>query len=201
MKGTEAIKRLREKTGVGIMECKGVLKEAKGDINKAVELLRKKGLLKIRHMADRVAKEGRVEAYLHLNAKIGVLVEVNCETDFVAKCDDFKRFTKDLTMQIAACSPLYIKKEDVPAEEIEKERQIIKPQIKDKPENVVDKIIEGKLQKYFEEICLLDQPFIKDDKITIGDYLNSIVSKIGENIVIRKFVRYELGKENKRDVS
>lgn len=190
----ENIKKLRKRTGTGIMECKSVLKEVGGDIDKAIELLRKKGLLKARKVSDRVASEGRIECYIHTNAKIGVLIEINCETDFVAKCEDFKKFAKDLAMQVAASNPLYVKKEDVPLEEIEKEKEIIKSQIKDKAENVMDKIVKGKLQKYYEEVCLLDQPFIKDDKIKISDYLNSVISKIGENVIIRRFVRYELGK-------
>jgi elongation factor Ts len=180
-------------TGAGIMECKAALSETVGNIEKAVEVLRKKGLMTARKKADRVAEEGRIEGYLHSNAKIGVLVEVNCETDFVAKCDDFKEFTKNVAMQIAAANPLYLKKEDVPNEVIEKEREIIKSQIKDKPENVLEKIVDGKIDKYYQEVCLLEQPYIKDDKLKIKDYLNEIVGKIRENIVIKRFVRYSLG--------
>ncbi len=192
---TEKIKQLRQMTGAGIMECKGALSEAEGNIEKAVEVLRKKGLMTARKKADRVAEEGRVESYVHSNAKIGVLVEVNCETDFVAKCDDFKQFTKDIAMQIAAANPLYLKGEDVPTEVIEKEREIIKSQIKDKPANVLEKIVDGKVDKYLQEVCLLEQPFIKDDKIKIKDYLNQIVGKIRENIVIKRFVRFSLGEK------
>ena len=192
---TEKIKQLRQMTGAGIMECKGALSEAEGNIEKAVEVLRKKGLMTARKKADRVAEEGRVESYVHSNAKIGVLVEVNCETDFVAKCDDFKQFTKDIAMQIAAANPLYLKGEDVPTEVIEKEREIIESQIKDKPANVLEKIVDGKVDKYLQEVCLLEQPFIKDDKIKIKDYLNQIVGKIRENIVIKRFVRFSLGEK------
>jgi len=195
MKEIENIKKLRSKTGAGIMECKIALKEAGGDLDKAIDILRKKGLMKARRVSTRVTKEGRIESYVHMHNKIGVLVEVNCETDFVAKCDDFKHFTKDLAMQIAARNPLYIKREDVPNEVIEKERDVIKSQIDDKPEEIKNKITEGKLEKYFEEICLLDQRFIKDEKITIGDYLNSVIAKIKENIIIRRFVRFQVGEE------
>jgi len=201
MRGIEIIKKLREKTGAGIMDCKSAIKEAGGDADKAVDLLRKKGLMKVRTVSSRTTKEGRVESYVHMNNKIGVLIEVDCETDFVAKCDDFKQFTKDLAMQIAACNPLYIKKEDVPNEVIEKERHIIKSQIKSKEEDIKDKIIEGKLKKYYEEVCLLNQPFIKDDKITMGDYLNAIIGKIKENIVIRRFARFQVGEELEEYVS
>jgi elongation factor Ts len=202
MKGIEALKKLREKTAAGIMDCKSALKEAGGDLNKAVEFLRKKGLMRAKKVSSRATKEGRVESYVHMHNKIGVLVEVNCETDFVAKCDDFKQFTKDIAMQIAASNPLYIKKEDVSPEVIEKEKQIIKSQIEqDKPEEVKKKITEGKLEKYFEEVCLLNQRFIKDDKITIEDYLNSVVGKIKENIVIRRFARFQMGEELEEDAS
>ncbi|MCK4519184.1 MAG: translation elongation factor Ts [Candidatus Omnitrophica bacterium] len=199
MKTTENIKKLREKTGAGIMECKSVLTEAAGDIDKATVLLRKRGLLMARQKADRVAKEGRIEIYLHTNAKIGVLIEVNCETDFVAECDDFKEFTRNLAIQVAASNPLCVSKEGIAPEEIEKEREIIRAQIKDKPESVIEKIIDGKIQKYYEEVCLLEQPFVKDDKLKIHDYLNFMVGKIRENIVIKRFVRYELGERLPKD--
>lgn len=182
-------------TGAGIMECKSALNEVEGNLEKAVEVLRKKGLMTARKKADRVAEEGRVESYVHSNAKIGVLVEVNCETDFVAKCDDFKQFTKDIAMQIAAANPLYLKGADIPNEVIEKEREIIKSQIKDKPDNVLEKIVDGKVDKFLQEVCLLEQPFIKDDKIKIKDYLNQLVGKIRENIVIKRFVRFSLGEK------
>lgn len=192
---TERIKQLRQMTGAGIMECKVALSETQGNIEKAVEILRKKGIVTARKKADRVAEEGRVEGYIHSNAKIGVLVEVNCETDFVANCDDFKQFTKDVAIQIAATNPLYLKREDVPTKVIEEEREIIKSQIKDKPDNVLEKIIDGKIDKYFQETCLLEQPFVKDDKIKIKDYLNQIVGKIRENIVIKRFIRFSLGEK------
>jgi elongation factor Ts len=192
---TEKIKQLRQMTGAGIMECKSALNDTQGSIEKAVEVLRKKGLMTARKKADRVAEEGRIESYVHSNAKIGVLIEVNCETDFVAKCDDFKQFVKDVAMQVAASNPLYLKEEDVPTEIIEKEREIIRSQIKDKPDNVLEKIVDGKVDKYIQEVCLLEQPFIKDDKIKIKDYLNQVVGKIRENIIIKRFVRFSLGEK------
>ena len=201
MRDIEIIKKLREKTGAGIMDCKSAMKGAGGDVDKAVDLLRKKGLMEVRKVSSRTTKEGRVESYVHMNNKIGVLIEVDCETDFVAKCDDFKQFTKDLAMQIAACNPLYIKKEDIPNEVIEKEKHIIKSQIKNKEEGVKDKIIEGKLKKYYEEVCLLNQPFIKDGEIAMRDYLNTIVGKIKENIVIKRFARFQVGEELEEYVS
>ncbi len=196
---TEKIRQLRQMTGAGIMECKTALNETQGNIEKALEALRKKGIMTARKKANRVAREGRVEGYIHSNAKIGVLVEVNCETDFVAKCDDFKQFTKDVAIQIAATNPLYLKREDVPAEVIDKEREIIRSQIKDKPDNVLEKIIDGKIDKYLQETCLLEQPFVKDDKIKIKDYLNQMVGKIRENIVIKRFIRFSLGEKLNQD--
>jgi elongation factor Ts len=192
---TEKIKELRQTTGAGIMECKSALKESNGNIEKAVEILRKKGLMTARKKADRAAEEGRIECYVHSNSKIGVLVEINCETDFVAKCDDFKSFCKDIAMQIAASNPLYLSRENVPAEVIEKEKEIIKSQTKDKPDNVLEKIVDGKIEKYYQEVCLLEQIFIKNDKIKIKDYLNEIIGKIRENILIKRFVRFSLGEK------
>lgn len=192
---SEDVRQLREKTGAGIMDCKGALGQSNGDMEKAVEFLRKKGIELRAKKAARVTKEGRIESYVHLNDKIGVLVEVNCETDFVARTDDFKTLTKDLAMQIAAANPLYIDKSYVPASVIEKEKDLYRDQIKDKPEKVVDKIVEGKLEKFFQEACLLNQPFIKDHNITVGDYLAEKIGKIGENIIIRRFIRYQLGEE------
>jgi elongation factor Ts len=195
MAEVDLIKKLREKTGAGVMECKEALKEVAGDFNKAIEHLRKKGLAKAKRVSGKTAKEGKIESYVHLNDKIGVIVEINCETDFVAKNDDFKQFAKDIAMQIAARNPLYIKRDDIPDEVLEKERHIIKSQIEDKPENIKDKIVEGKMEKYFEEVCLMDQLFIKDDKITIKDYLNTLIGKIKEKIVIRRFARFQVGEE------
>lgn len=191
----DAIKKLRDKTSAGVVDCKKALKESNGDIDKAIEILRKQGAALASKKAGRSAKEGRIESYIHLGGKIGVLVEVNCESDFVARNDDFKLFVKDIAMQIAASSPLYLNKEDVPAESIRKETEIIKAQIKDKPAAAVDKITAGKLNKFYEDACLLEQPFIKDSNLKVKDVLTSMIAKIGENIVIKRFVRYMLGDE------
>ena len=192
----DAIKKLRDKTSAGVVDCKKALKESNGDVDKAVEILRKQGAVLASKKAGRSAKEGRIESYIHLGGKIGVLVEINCESDFVARNDDFKAFVKDIAMQIAASSPLYLKKEDVPAEAIKKETEIIKAQIKDKPAQAVEKITEGKLNKFFEDVCLLEQPFIKDTNLKVKDILTSMIAKIGENVVIKRFTRYMLGEEN-----
>lgn len=191
----DAIKILREKTSAGVMDCKKALKEAGGDVNKAIEILRKMGIDLATKKASRAAKDGVIGTYVHLNNKIGVLVEINCESDFVARNKEFKDFVKDMAMQIAASRPRYMSKEDVPAEVIEKEKDIIRAQIKGKPENVVDKIVDGKLEKFYEEACLLEQPFIKDTNIKVRGHLTSIIAKIGENIVIRRFVRFQVGEE------
>lgn len=195
-----AIKELREKTGAGMMDCKAALKEASGDMKKALEILRKKGLASAKKKAGRAAKEGLVHSYIHMGGRIGVLVEINCETDFVARNDDFRAFAKEMAMQIAAANPFYIKKDDVPQSTIEKEKEIIKAQLsgsegKGKPAHVMDKIIEGKLEKFYEETCLLEQPFIRDQNVKVKDLLTSLIAKIGENVVIRRFVRYHLGEE------
>ena len=187
------VKALREKTGVGIMECKEALKEAQGDQEKAVEILRKKGIAVAQKKSGRATKEGLVASYIHMGGKIGVMVELACETDFVAKNDDFKVFANDIAMHIAAAQPLYVSSDEVPSDYIEKEKEIFKEQLKDKPDNVVDKILEGKVSKMMTEICLLDQPYIKDDKKSIRDYLTETIARIGENIVIRRFTRYVLG--------
>ena len=189
----EAVKQLREKTGVGIMDCKDALKESNGNVEKAVEILRKKGIAVAKKKSGRATKEGRVTSYIHMGGKIGVLVEIGCETDFVAKTDDFTEFSKNVSMHIAASHPLYLSSEDVPSDFIEKEKEIFKSQIKNKPANVIDKIIQGKINKRLEEICLLEQPYVKDDSMKIKDYLTSVVARLGENIVIRRFVRFELG--------
>ncbi|MFH1593442.1 MAG: translation elongation factor Ts [Candidatus Omnitrophota bacterium] len=193
----DAIKVLRDKTSAGIMDCKEALKETKGDIEKAIEYLRKKGIKLASEKSGRTAKEGRVESYIHMNGNIGVLVEVNCETDFVARNDEFKRFVKDISMQIAASNPSFVKRDDIPKDLLEKEKEILMAQVKDiknKPKEAIDKIISGKLEKFYEESCLLDQPFVKDQKVKINDHLRSLIAKIGENIVIRRFTRYQLGK-------
>ncbi|MFH1753933.1 MAG: translation elongation factor Ts [Candidatus Omnitrophota bacterium] len=196
----DVIKELREKTGAGMMDCKNALKEASGDSKKAIDILRKKGLMNAQKRAGRAAKEGLIQSYIHTNGKIGVLVEINCETDFVARNEDFKTFAKDVAMQVAAAHPTCVKREDVPGEVIEKEKEIIRAQMdapggKKKPENVIDKIVSGKIEKFYEEACLLEQVFIKDQSVKVQDLLDNLVSKIGENISIRRFVRYQLGEE------
>ena len=192
----DAIKKLRDKTSAGVVDCKKALKEAGGDIDKAVEVLRKQGAALASKKAGRTTKQGCIDSYIHLGGKIGVMVEVNCESDFVARNDGFKSFVKDIAMQIAASSPLYLNKIDVPAADVAKETEIIKAQIKDKPAATVEKITEGKLNKFFEDACLLEQPFIKDTNLKVKDVLTSMIAKIGENIVIKRFVRWNLGEEN-----
>ncbi|SHH73634.1 translation elongation factor Ts (EF-Ts) [Caloranaerobacter azorensis DSM 13643] len=188
------IKELRERTGAGMLDCKKALVEANGDLEKAVEILRKKGLSKAAKKAGRIAAEGIVDSYIH-GGRIGVLVEVNSETDFVAKNEEFKQFVRDIAMQIAAQSPRYVSREDVPAEVIEKEKEILRQQAlnEGKPEHIVEKMVEGRLEKFYKEVCLLEQPFIKDPDVTIKDILTEKIAKIGENIKIRRFVRYEVG--------
>jgi len=192
----DAIKKLRDKTSAGVVDCKKALKESGGDIDKAIEFLRKQGAVLASKKAGRTAKQGRIESYIHLGGKIGVMVEVNCESDFVARNDGFESFVKDIAMQIAASSPLYLNKADVPAESIAKETEIIKAQIKDKPAAAIAKITEGKLNKFFEDVCLLEQPFIKDTNLKVKDIVTSMIAKIGENIVVKRFVRWNLGEEN-----
>ncbi|MFT9494977.1 translation elongation factor Ts [Anaerosolibacter sp.] len=188
------VKELRESTGAGMMDCKKALEETNGDMEKAVEVLREKGLAKAAKKAGRIAAEGLVEAYIH-GGRIGVLVEVNSETDFVAKNDEFKQFVKDVAMQIAASNPLYIRREEVSEEVIQKEKEILRAQAlnEGKPEKIVDKMVEGRIDKFFKEVCLLEQPFIRDPDITIQDLLNQKIAKIGENLSIRRFMRFEVG--------
>jgi elongation factor Ts len=192
----ELLKELRERTGISIMECKKALEESGGDIEKAIEVLRKKGYARAKEKMDRETGEGLIYAYIHLDGKIGVLVEVNCETDFVARNEEFRELAKNIAMQIAAANPKYISTEDVPAEEVEKEKSIIREQLKDskKPAEIIEKIIQGKLSKFFEEVCLLEQPFIRDDKIKVREFIASHIAKFGENIRVRRFARFELGK-------
>ena len=192
---TDAIKKLREKTSAGIMDCKKALKEAAGNVEKAIEILRKKGIKLATQKSGRTAREGRVESYIHSNAKIGVLVEINCETDFVGRNEDFRTFVKDVCMQIAASKPKYVKRKDIPTNVLEKEKEILSATVKNKPKPALEKILEGKLEKFYEESCLLEQPFIKDPKVKIKDQLHSLIAKIGENIVVRRFVRYQLGED------
>ncbi|MFH0764048.1 MAG: translation elongation factor Ts [Candidatus Omnitrophota bacterium] len=191
----DAIKKLRDKTNAGVVDCKKALKESGGDVEKAIEILRKQGAALATKKVGRATKEGRIESYVHLGGKIGVLVEVDCESDFVARNDDFKIFVKDLAMQVAASNPLYVRKEDVPDSAIKKETEIIKAQLTGKPAAAADKIVEGKLKKFYEDACLLEQPFIKDTNFKIKDVLTSMIAKIGENIVIRRFVRFQVGEE------
>ena len=188
------VKELREKTGAGMLDCRNALVEVNGDVDKAIDLLREKGLSQAAKKSSRIAAEGLVDSYIH-GGRIGVLIEVNTETDFVAKNDEFKEFVRDLAMQVAAANPKYISIEDVPQEEVSKEKEILVHQVvnEGKPEHVAEKIVEGRLGKFYEQICLLEQPFIKDTNIKIKDLLNDKISKIGENIVIRRFERYEVG--------
>lgn len=191
----QQVKELREITGAGMMDCKKALEECNGDIEKAIDFLRKKGMADAAKKAGRIAQEGLIEAYIHMGGKIGVLVEVNCETDFVARTDEFKSLAKDIAMQIAAYSPKYVKREEVPAEVIEKEKEIFKSQAlnEGKPESVIDRIVEGRLEKYFAEICLLEQPYIRDDKKKIEEVIKEKITQLGENIEVRRFCRFELG--------
>lgn len=190
----EQVKELRDRTGAGIMDCKKILTEAEGNMDKAIELLKQKGMAKAAKKAGRIAAEGLVEAYIH-NGKYGSLVEVNSETDFVANNDEFKSFVKDVAMHIAAAAPQYVKREDVPASIVEAERKAQKEKAisEGKPEAIAEKIVEGRMDKFYSEICLLDQPFVKDPDKTVGQLLTELISKIGENIVIRRFVRFERG--------
>ena len=189
------VKELREKTGAGMMDCKKALTEAGGDLAKAEEILRKKGLSAAAKKSARAATEGAVASYIHMGGKIGVLVEVNCETDFVARTEGFQALVKDLAMQIAASAPQWVRREEVPAEVIAKELEIAKAQMRDqkKPEAILEKIAQGKLEKFYEQTCLLDQPFVKEDKKKVHDIVTEAVAKIGENIQVRRFVRYALG--------
>jgi len=189
------VMQLREKTGAGIMDCKGALSECNGDMDKAVDFLRKKGLATAAKRAGRAMTEGIVASYIHMDNKLGVLVEVNCETDFVAKNDDFKEFAKNIAMHIAATNPVGIRPEDVSEEIISKEKEIYRGQVLEmgKPEKIADKIVEGKLQKYFKENCLMDQAYVRNPDMTVADLLNEMIAKIGENILIKRFVRFKIG--------
>lgn len=189
------VKELRERTGAGMMDCKRALEETGGDLAKSMDILRQKGLAAAAKKSDRVAAEGQIGSYIHLGGKIGVLVEVNCETDFVARNDEFQSLVKDVAMQIAATNPLFVKREDVPADVVAKEREVLKgaEDLASKPAEVRDKIVDGRVNKYFEQICLLEQPYVKDPNMTIGDLVTQKVAKLGENITIRRFVRFVLG--------
>lgn len=191
----QLVKTLREKTNAGMMDCKRALAEANGDLEKAETILRTKGIASAAKKATRATREGVVASYIHLQGKVGVLVEVNCETDFVAKNDNFREFVKDITLHIAAAHPHYVTREQVPADLVEREREIYRGQVKGKPANVTEKIVEGELEKFYSTVCLLDQAFIKNPDVTVRDLINSKISELGENIVIRRFTRYMVGEE------
>jgi elongation factor Ts len=188
------VKDLREKTGAGMMDCKKALADAGGNFEKAVDYLRQKGLATAAKRAGRIASEGRIGSYVHAGGKIGVMVEVNCETDFVAKTEDFQTFAKDIAMHIAASSPLYLRRENVPPDALEREREIFRAQARDagKPEKIVEKIIEGKLEKFYSEVCLLEQSFVKDPDLTVQELLNGLIGKLGEKVEIRRFSRFQV---------
>ena len=195
MISAQDVKDLRERTGAGMMDCKKALTEADGDMEKAIDLLREKGLAAAAKKAGRIAAEGIVEAYIHGGGRLGVVVEVNCETDFVAKTDEFKAFCRDIAMQIAAASPEYVRREEGPEHVLERERHIARQQaINDgKPEKILDKIVEGRIEKFYKEVCLMEQVYIKDNDLTVDKYLTSKIAKIGENISIRRFARFVVG--------
>ena len=192
---SKLVKELRDRTGAGIMDCKKALIEANGDIEKAIEILRKLGIAKAEKKLDREAKDGRVDAYIHHGAKLGVLIEVNCETDFVASTDEFKELVHNLALQVAATNPIAVKREDIPSEIIEREKRIYEEQARKegKPEKVIEKIVQGRLEKFYQEACLLEQPYIKDPNITVGDLIKQYIAKLGENIVVKRFARFKIG--------
>ncbi|RPH50616.1 MAG: translation elongation factor Ts [Desulfobacteraceae bacterium] len=191
----ETVKQLREKTGAGIMDCKEALTISDGDMDKAVDHLRKKGLATAAKRAGRAMSEGTIQPYIHMGGKLGVLVEINCETDFVAKNDDFKEFAKNIAMHIAATSPVGIRREDVSQELIQREMEIYRAQARElgKPEKMIEKIAEGKLEKFFKDSCLMNQAYVRDPNITVADLLSNLIAKIGENITIKRFVRFQIG--------
>lgn len=189
------VKELRERTGAGMMDCKKALAATEGDMDKAIDFLREKGLAAAAKKAGRIAAEGLVESYIHGGGRIGVLVEVNCETDFVAKTDAFKSLVKDIAMHIAAANPSYLRREEVPAAELEHEKMVLSEQARNegKPEKIIEKMVTGRIEKYYKEVCLMEQPFVKDPDKTISDLITESIAKIGENIAIRRFTRYQLG--------
>jgi elongation factor Ts len=189
------VKELRDKTNAGMMDCKKALTETAGDMEKAIDLLRQKGLAVAQKRADRATKEGVVECYIHAGGKLGVMVEVGCETDFVAKTDDFSAFARDIAMHIAASNPVAVSREDVPAELIDREKEIYKAQALDsgKPENIVEKMVSGKVDKYIAEVCLMEQKFVKNPDLSIQDLLNELIAKMGEKISIKRFARFQIG--------
>jgi len=193
----DQVRELRERTGAGMMECKKALQESQGDFEKAIEVLRKSGIARAASRSGRAASEGVVEAYIHPGNRVGVLIEVNCETDFVARTDEFRELVRNLAMQVAAAGAEFVRREDVPTERVEREREILKSQTEGqgKPAAILDKIVTGRLEKFFAEICLLEQPYIRDDKTTVGDLVRQASAKTGENIQVRRFARYRLGQE------
>ena len=194
---TQMVKELREATGAGVLDCKRALQENDGDLEKAVQYVREKGIAAAAKRANREAKEGLIGSYIHAGSRVGALVEVNCETDFVARTDEFQELAHDLAMQVVAAKPTYLRPEDVPAEVIEGQRDTYRAQVEDsgKPAHVIDRIVDGRLDKFYEETCLFRQPFIKDSSITVGDLIQDRNALLGENIVVRRFVRYEIGGE------
>ncbi len=194
------VKELRDKTGTGMMDCKEALIAAAGDFEKAIDILRKKGLSAATKRSSKTAKDGTVASYIHMGGRIGVMVEINCETDFVAKTDDFQTMAKDIAMHIAASNPLYLRPEEIPAEALEREKEIYRSQLKEekKPEKIWDKIIEGKLNKFYEDVCLTHQKFIKNTDINVETLNNNMIAKTGENIIIRRFARFQLGEDIKK---
>ena len=192
---SKTVKALRDKTGAGMMDCKQALLESKGDLAEAEKVLRKKGISVAGKKASRAANEGCIASYIHHGSKLGVLVEVNCETDFVARNEAFRELVKDVTQHIAAASPSYVRREDVPANVIESEKEIYRAQVKDKPPQAIDKIVTGKLEKFYSTVCLLEQPYVKNPEITIKDHVTAKVAQLGENIVIRRFIRWQVGEE------
>ncbi|MBN2438572.1 MAG: translation elongation factor Ts [Deltaproteobacteria bacterium] len=193
------VKELRAKTGAGMMDCKDALKAENGDFEKAIDYLRKKGMSAATKRSSKTAKDGAIAAYIHMGGRIGVMVEVNCETDFVAKTDDFQTMSKDLAMHVAASNPRYVRPEEISDADLEREKEIYRSQLlaEKKPEKIWDKIIEGKLNKYFEEVCLMNQKFIKNTDITVATLVNNMIAKTGENIIVRRFARFQLGEELK----
>jgi elongation factor Ts len=191
----EKVRELRERTGAGIVDCKNALLETKDDIEQAVDILRKKGLAAAAKKVGRVAKEGIIDAYIHPGDRLGVLLEVNCETDFVARTQEFRRFVRDVALHIAASEPMVVTREELPADVIEREKEIYRSLVQDlkKPPEIVEKIIQGKLEKFYSDVCLMEQPFVKIPEKTVADYLKEQIAKFGENIVIRRFVRFRLG--------
>jgi elongation factor Ts len=193
----DQVRELRERTGAGMMECKKALQEAGGDFEKAIDALRRSGIARAEKRAGRAAAEGLVDAYIHPGNRVGVLIEVNCETDFVARTDEFMALVRDMAMQVAAAGADYVRREDVPADRLDREREIYAAQLRDqgKPEAMIAKIVDGKMNKFYSEVCLLEQPFIKDDKKTVGELVSEASARTGENIVVRRFARFRLGQD------